>query len=174
MNTLRKLLYLAAVITILDACNKTETSPTHSSSTTLSQSSTAQLLEGDWTIAKYIATEFDTVAGPVPFPDDTIYPGNTEYVRFTGDSVYSRTWEPFIYSWSQPDSFYGFQGGVELQNSCAFTATSSYYVEPCVGSNDTSYIISLSDTLLVTMMKIYATTGTSGPALFHLYRYARR
>ena len=62
----------------------------------------------------------------------------------------------------------------EYVDTSAYTATSAYYIEYRFAPYDTSYIISLSDTLLVTRINIYDGTGTSGPVLYNLFTYARR
>jgi hypothetical protein len=156
---------LLATILGLGACHKSGTSAT--------QTSSPPSLKGHWTIFKYIAANFDTTGGKTHLPNDTIYPIHSEYIDFTHDSVYSVNWENFVYFFGHPDSFYNVQTREYLDTS-AYTATSSYYVEYRFAPYDTSYIISLSDTLLVTKENLYEGTGTNGPVLYNLFVYSRR
>ncbi len=168
MRMLTRYGLLFTALFCLAACHKTGTS-----STTPPASPT---LQGDWTIYKYIVTNFDTTGGKNAIPNDTIYPMHDDYKDFTTDSVYGVSWETFVYANAypgHPDSFYNLQTK-EFFDTSAYTATAAYYVTPRWAPNDTTFIVGLTDTTLETMQKIYLGITDSGPALYDIYIYARK
>src|SRR5580658_7240358 len=92
--------FFVAVL-LFAACHKSGSSPTPPPS--------SPSLQGNWTMNKYIVTNFDTAGGMTPLPNDTIYPTHSEYKIFTKDSVYGENWENFVYAFTHPDSFYNTQ-----------------------------------------------------------------
>jgi hypothetical protein len=155
---------------ILLACQKSSpNSNTNNNSKTQADSTSASLV-GNWIVVKYIAANFDTTEGETYIPNDTIYPTHSEYHLFTKDSLYGNSWETFTYYDYTVDSFVNTQNK-EFFDTAAYTSTATYYVLNN-SSVDTSYIVALSDTELVTMDKTFRNlTSPSSGVLFDLFTY---
>lgn len=168
----RCFLFLSVAI-CLTACSKESGGTSGTTGGTTDSSKSGSSLIGHWTIFKYVAANFNTAGGLTPLPNDTIVPIHSEYKEFTKDSIYEESWETFNYYLTHPDSFTNVQNR-QFMDTAAYTASSSYYIEPRFAPNDTVFLASLSDTLLVGMQKSYEGLGVSGPVLYDLYFYARK
>jgi hypothetical protein len=156
---------------LFTACHKSSSSPINPGGPSNPSSPT---LVGNWSVYRYIATDFDTTGGKPHLPNDTITPTHTEFANFTKDSVYSVSWESFGYSFTtNPYSFINTQN-TEFSDTSAYTATANFYIEPRFAPNDTAYIVSLTDTSLQLKTHFYQPGGPSGVALFDILTYLHK
>ena len=175
----RYLLFIGALITFFacsksgGASNTSGTTGTPGTPKDTTPSAQGPSLIVHWNIFKYVAANFSTAGGLTALPNDTIYPIHSDYKEFTKDSIYEQSWETFSYYLTTPDSFSNSQNR-QFMDTAAYTTGPSYYIEPRFAPNDTVFIASLSDTLLVGMQKSYEGLGISGPVLYDLYIYARK
>jgi hypothetical protein len=156
------------------ACHKSSSSPINPGGPSSPSSPSSPTLVGNWSIYRYIATDFDTTGGKPHLPNDTITPTHSEFANFTKDSVYSVTWESFGYSFTtNPYSFINTQN-TEFSDTSAYTATATYYVEPRFAPDDTTFIVSLTDTSLQLKTHIYQGLGPSSGVLFDILTYLHK
>ena len=162
---------LFVALFLFTACHKSSSTPINPGGPSKPSSPS---LVGNWSAYRYIATDFDTTGGKPHLPNDTITPTHIEYQNFTKDSVYSVSWETFEYSFTtNPYSFSNTQN-TEFSDTSAYTATTTYIIEPRFALDDSVYIVSLTDTSLVLKVHIYEGVGPSSGVLYDILSYLHK